>query len=407
MPEQPPQALEGVKVLDLTHHVAGPFCTRYLADFGADVVKVERPGAGDPARRFGPFFHDEPHPEKSAVFLFLSLNKRGITLDLKATTGRGILLRLASWADVLVEGFRPGAMASLGLGYAALSQANPRLVMVSVSNFGQDGPYRDFLATEMLLSAIGGPMHGTGTHDREPSKYASTVALRQAGLAAAAATVTALYAAEETGRGSHVDLSILETQAGSQDRVTNRLLGHQHTGEVFQRDTVGTTTATGTWPCKDGYISLRADGARFPLALQMIGRSDLLQDPRFGNIVEWSRPENADAFNHDYLLPWLLERTRQEVWEAAQAMHILSGPINTAADVLADPHFRVRGVWPEVDHPATGPVTYPGRPFVMNATPWRLRRPAPTLGQHNREVYCDMLGYSLGDLAALRAAGVV
>ena len=407
MPDDSGHALEGIHVLDLTHHVAGPFCTRYLAEFGADVVKVERPGPGDPARRSGPFHQDDPGLEKSAVFLYLNLNKRGVTLNLKSATGRRMLLRLAGWAHVLVESFRPGVMASLGLSYETLAQVNPRLVMVSISNFGQDGPYRDFHASEIVEFAMGGTMHGTGVQDREPVKYASTVALRQAGLAAAVATMMAVYAAEEQGRGSHVDMAIMETQAGSQDRTVTRLLAYQHTGEVFLRETTGVMIASGTWPCKDGYVNLRADGDRFPLALQMIGRADLLEDPRFSTIDQWARPDNANTFNHQYLLPWLLDHTKQEIWEAAQAVHVLSGPINTAEDVLADPHYRSRGVWAEVDHPATGPLTYPGRPFVMGATPWQVRRPAPTLGQHNREVYCDLLGYAPADLAAMRGAGVI
>jgi crotonobetainyl-CoA:carnitine CoA-transferase CaiB-like acyl-CoA transferase len=400
-------ALDGVKLLDLTHHIAGPFCTRYLADFGADVIKVERPGAGDPTRTQGPFAGDDPHPDKSGVFLYLNMNKRGITLDLKSATGRELLLRLVQWADVLVESFRPRVMPALGLSYETLAEANPRLVMTSISNFGQDGPYRDFEATEIVAFAMGGTMFGTGVQDREPVKYASTVALRQAGLAAAVATVMTLYGAEETGRGSHVDVSIMDTQSGSQDRTVTRLLAHQHTGEVFPRETIGVMTAAGTWPCKDGYINIRAEGLRFPLVLRMMGRLDLLEDPRFSNIDEWSKPENAHLFNHEILLPWLMERTKTEIWQAAQAEHILSGPIYTAEDVLKDEHFRSRGVWAEVDHPVAGSLTYPGRPFIMEATPWQVRRPAPTLGQHSREVYCDLLGCSPQQLAQLYQAGVV
>jgi crotonobetainyl-CoA:carnitine CoA-transferase CaiB-like acyl-CoA transferase len=298
-------------------------------------------------------------------------------------------------------------MPSLGLSYETLAQENPRLVMVSISNFGQDGPYRDFQATEIVGFAMGGTMIGTGVQDREPVKYAGTVALRQAGLVAAVATVTTLYGAEVQGRGSHVDVAIMETQAGSQDRTITRLLAHQHTGDLFPRDTIGVVMASGTWPCKDGYINLRADGNRFPLALRMIGRMDLLEDPRFRNIEEWSRPENAHAFNHELLLPWLMQRTKREVWEAAQAVRILSGPVNTAEDVLKDDQFRSRGVWTAVEHPVAGRSTYPGRPFIMEATPWRLVRPAPTLGQQNREVYGDLLGYTPKELVALRGAGVI
>ena len=407
VPQDSPSALDGVKVLDLTHHVAGPFCTRYLADFGADVVKVERPRTGDPARAYGPFAGDDPHPDKSGVFLYLNMNKRGVTLDLKSVAGKEIALRLVQWADVLVESFRPRVMPSLGLSYDALRGLNPRLVMTSISSFGQDGPYRDFEATELVAFAMGGTMIGTGISDREPVKYAGTVALRQAGLAAALATVTTLYGAEDSGQGAHVDLAVMETQSGSQDRTVTRLLAHQHTGDLFPRETIGVMAASGTWPCKDGYINLRGEGNRFPLALRMIGRLDLLEDPRFSHVDQWSKAENAQIFNHEYMLPWLMERTKKEVWEAAQAERILSGPTNTAEDVLNDQHFRSRGVWAQVEHPVAGNLTYPGRPFVMEATPWQVRRPAPTLGQHNDEVYGGLLGYTRPQLTRLAAAGVI
>ena len=156
------KALDGVKVLDLTHHIAGPYCTKLMADYGAEVIKIERPGLGDGARQMGPFYKNDPHPEKSGFFLYLNTNKKGITLNLKSTTGINIFKDLVREADIVVENFRPGVMARLGIGYDSLSEINPELVMTSISNFGQSGPYRDFNSTEIVADAMGGWMHVVG-----------------------------------------------------------------------------------------------------------------------------------------------------------------------------------------------------------------------------------------------------
>src|SRR5687768_15394925 len=165
-------ALADLRVLDLTHYIAGPYCTKLLADYGADVIKIERPDSGDPARRYGPFPHDEPHPEKSALFLHLNTNKRGITLDLKTSAGKAMFVELVRKVDVLVENFQPRVMPSLGFSHEQLVRVNPRLVMTSISNFGQTGPYRDYKAQDILMYAMGGPMHQTGAPHREPVKMA-------------------------------------------------------------------------------------------------------------------------------------------------------------------------------------------------------------------------------------------
>jgi CoA:oxalate CoA-transferase len=176
------QALSGIRVIDLTWYIAGPYCTKLLADYGADVIKIERPGSGDPARRMGPFLNDEPHPEKSGLFLHLNTNKRGITLNLKTETGKNIFRDLVKKADILVESFSPRVMPSLGIDYKALEKINPKLVMTSISNFGQKGPYRDFKGSELIFQGFGGYMYLVGTSDREPSKKAGNVIQYQLGV---------------------------------------------------------------------------------------------------------------------------------------------------------------------------------------------------------------------------------
>ena len=210
-----PSALTGIKVLDLSHHIAGPYCAKLLADLGADVVKVERPDTGDPARRMAPFYHDMEDAEHSLLFLYLNTSKSSITLDLKSERGREVVRRLAAESDLVVENFSPRVMPSLGLDYEELQGLNRRLVMVSISNFGQTGPYRDYKATEIVEYALGGLMYMMGSNGREPLKHALHQAQFKAGVNAAGAALIALYGARMSGRGRHVDVSIQECVASS------------------------------------------------------------------------------------------------------------------------------------------------------------------------------------------------
>ena len=400
-------ALSDVRILDLTRHVAGPFCTKMLADYGADVIKVERPNGGDVTRRMGPFPDDVPHPEKSGLFLHLNTNKRGVTLNLKSATGKRMLMELVKQVDVVVENFAPRVLPSLGLAYEDLEQVNPQAILVSISNFGQTGPYRDYKASEIVLHGMGGNLRSLGLPEREPVKYGSHVALRQSGLIGAAATMAALFTREARGEGEHVDVAIVETQAGSQDRRAPQLITAQFVNQVFPRRAPGATMASGTFPCKDGYVNVTGGGNRFPRALEMIGRPELIEDPRFATPEARLNPENSEDFNREVLMPWLMQHTMQEVWSTAQKAHVLSGPIYTSETLMADNHFRDRGMWVDIDHPVAGRYTYPGRPIIMGESPWQLRRAAPQLGEHNEEVFGEALGYESQDLARLRGVGVI
>ncbi|MBI3329066.1 MAG: CoA transferase [Nitrospinae bacterium] len=404
----PEAALADVRVLDLTHHIAGPYCTKLLADFGADVIKVERPDGGDPARRYGPFPHDTPHPEKSALFLHLNTNKRGITLNLKTSAGRDLLTALVREVDILVENFSPRVMPSLGLAYAMLEAFNPRLVMTSISNFGQTGPYRDYKAQDIVMYAMGGPMQQTGMADREPIKMAGNLMQYQAGNMGASATMVGLIGARLQGIGQHIDVSIFETHAGTVDRRTTLLTAYAYCGEVGHRHSgmpLG-MLPRGTFPCLDGYITIHVSNEWWPRLVQMLERPDLLTDPRFA--TPEARLSNAYQADFDAIFyPWLLERSKQEIMERAQAVRVLATAVNTPEDLLKDRHFKERGFFVQVEHPEAGCVTQPGAPFRMSETPWRVRRPAPCLGQHNEEVYGGMLGLSKEELMVLREQGVI
>lgn len=405
-PARPPGALDGVRVLDLTHHIAGPFCTKLFADFGADVIKIERPGSGDPARHAGPFPNDEPHPERSALFLHLNTNKRSVTLDLATGDGRDLALQLAAGTDIVVENFRPGTLERFGLGYEALRAVNPRVVLVSISNFGQTGPYRDLPMSEITGYAMGGAMHATGHRDREPLKLGGNVVQYHAGANAALAAMIAFWRVEAGGDGDHVDVAIYETQAGSRDRRVIYLTGYSYTGHTSQRAGSEMRLAGGVRLAGDGYVYLAGYGKRLPGFLRMIGRDDLIDDPRVGDAnaeldVEW-----VEEIENSYLA-WAVQHAKADVLARAQENNVLAGAINTIADLFTNPHFRARDPWDRVDHPETGPLPYPAGPFRMAATPRRTGGRAPLLGEHTVRVLAGELGVERSDLARLAALGVV
>ena len=387
-------ALSDIKVLDFTQYIAGPYCAKLLADYGADVVKVERPGTGDGARRMGPFPNDVPHPEKSGTFLHLNTNKRSIEIDLKSDEGRRVALALAERADAVVESFRPGTMDGFGLGYEALAKVNPKLAVTSISNFGQSGPYRDWRGSELIFYGMGGELYSTGVSEKEPLKLGGTVGLYQAGTIAAYATMGAIFAARDGGGGQHVDVSIMETQAGSIDRRMSMLLAYQYNSEITRRAPLGAASGAGgypagVYPCADGFFQFTGGGNYFPRALDMLGYPEELSGE------EWLTPEaqadeDMQGLFDAVFYPWLMERTKYEIWERAQNSRVLSGPLNTMEDLHDDPIFHERGAFVETEHPEAGALRYPGRPFIMGATPWAIRRPAPLLGQHTEEILAEL-----------------
>lgn len=403
------QALSGMNVIDLTDYISGPVCTKRLADYGADVIKVERPGTGDGARNMGPFYHDDPHLEKSGLFLYLNTNKRGITLDLTTRQGKEIFLELVKGADVVVESFTPGVMERLGLSYDDLEKVNPRLVMTSITPFGQIGPYREYEMTELMAFGMGGPMYHKGAADREPVKYGATPSLYHAGAVAAMATTVAYYGMSRHGTGDYIDVSIMDTQIGTMDGRASALIQYQYTGRINARGNPGAGPGpmgmgSGMFPCADGYVHFYG-GLRLERQAKMMGDPPELSDPKFYDPEKQRDPLVKEEYEA-YFLPWLMNRTKQEIFELGQAAANVCAPMKTIDEVLVDPQVKFREFFVEVDHPVTGKVDYPGRPFIMGETPWELRRPAPLLGQHNAEVYSE-LGYSKEDLVVLRESRTI
>jgi crotonobetainyl-CoA:carnitine CoA-transferase CaiB-like acyl-CoA transferase len=378
------QAFDDVVVLDLTHHIAGPYATKLLAVFGADVIKVEPPG-GDIARRLGPFKDDVPHPERSGLFFYLNANKRSVVLDLRTDAGRAALRRLAERADLVIENFTPGTLDRLGAGWEFFRSIKPALPLISVSNFGQDGPYRDYKATELVMYGFAGEMYTMGMAEREPVKMAGTAALFESGSAVATASVGALFAAKRFGIGQHVDISIAETHFGGVDRRHASTIAYQFSGRKTMRQAgAGSGMPSGIYGCADGYVDFTNAGLYPDRVIDMIGE-EWAQDPRYLDPLNRLNPEIVDEWNAQFI-PWCYARTKREIWAEARRAKVMCGPLLTTEELFHDEHFRGRGFWTTAEHPELGSVEIPGRPFLMEKGGWALRHPAPLLGQHTAEV---------------------
>lgn len=393
--------LSGLKVLDFTHYVAGPACTRMLAGWGADVVKIERPGVGDGARRLGPFPGDEPDPEKSGLFLYLNMAKRSVTLDLKSATGVKIARELAAEADLVVENFRPGVMAAFGLGPDELTKAHPRLVYTSISNFGQTGPYRDFEATELELYALSGAMATIGDPAREPIKKGGYLTQYTAGGHAFLASMAALWSREGTGQGQQVDVAISECMATIVAGQTKRLV---YGGKMAHRE-VGHASSDfpyGVLPCKDGYVSMGARPAStWPIIADIVGAPHLAEE-RF--LTRRGRAKHADEIE-PVLTAWLAERGKDEIFHLGQRRRVALGYVATAKDLLESEQLAGRGFFAEVEHPRAGTWRYPAAPYRLTESEWTAVR-APLLGEHNDEIL-GHLGYGQAERVKLRRLGVI
>lgn len=400
------KALPGVKVIELAKLVSGPYCTKLLADLGAEVVKIEEPLVGDEARRRGPFLKDVPHPERSGLFLYLNTNKLGITLSIKTETGRQIFKQLTDWADILIEDNPPGAMESLGLGYEKLRTTNPRLIMASITPFGQTGPYRDYKAYNLNSAHAAGGGYltpaGSPNAEREPLKGGGFFDDYVAGLSAATATVIALYHCMKTGSGQHIDISKQEAlMATNKVEITNypnlntvatRVVGRASPGRQPRR-------------CQDGYVQIAAfldwHWARFK---DFMGNPDWAEDAKFETLE--GRSQYSDEL-YEHIEEWTKGRTKEEVYHGLQRKGVPTAMVCTAAEVMNSPQYKTREFFVELEHPAVGKVTYPRGLSVFSETPWVLERPAPLLGQHNEEVYTKLLGFARGDLVRMRGAGVI
>ena len=394
------KALEGIRVLDLTRALAGPFCTLMLGDNGADVIKVEMPGSGDDTRKWGPPFIGE----ESAYFLSINRNKRSLTLNLRDPQAKEIFLKLAKDSDVIVENFTPGVMERFGLDYNAVKETNPNVIYCSISGFGQDGPYRSRPAYDQIMQGIGGLMSVTGEPDGEPQKIGVAVTDIGAGMWAAFAIMAALHHRGQSGEGQYIDVSMMDAQIA--------WLTYQ-AGYFFANGTppkrMGAAHPTlvpyQAFMCQDGkYINVAVGSDRiWDRFCQGINREDLKDHPDYANNGDRVRNRGAMV---SLLQEYFLARPVADWVKDLQAVNVPCGPINDLADVFADAQVLARNMYQEMPHPTLGSIKQTGLPIKFSATPGGLDRHPPLLGEHNQEVLTS-LGYSEEDIRSFQEGAVI
>ena len=407
----PYHILNNIRVIDASTGIAGPYAGKMLADYGAEVIKLELPDAPDFSRGVGAFPDGLPHSEKSALYLHLNAGKKGVTLDLSTPEGRRMFRELAARCDVVLESFRPGQMAEWGVGYHDLRDARGDIVMTSVTPYGQSGPHKDYEYTELTIFASGGAMHREGLPDREPLRYGAEIAQYFSGTTAAAATMIALFGVAMQGEGEWIDISIQECFAGHPHQVGRRtpwIYGNEPDPRKPPRLAAAGMRepyAVGSFRCKDGYVSFLPLGSRmWPQLARMIDRADMINDPRFATPDDRTeRREELEAIFQG----WFDEHTRMEVFAAGQREMLPCAPIMESYEALENPHFRERGYFVDLMHPDAGSLTYTGLPFRLSDDTPTHNTAAPRLGEHNGEVYGELLNIGGAELAELRAKGVV
>lgn len=383
--EQARGALEGVRVLDLSHGIAGPFAARLLGDFGADVIKIEKPGTGDFARFMEPLKSDAPAPEQSLLFQYLNWNKRSVALDLRSTEARPVLQKLVESSDIVIESFRPGTLDGWGIGVDQMLEWNPRVVVTSVTNFGQTGPYAGYHVSDLVLQAMSGIMQISGRVDRAPLKHGLSQSFYCGGLNAAYASLVAHTAAVVDGFGEHVDLSIHECLAS--ELVLNESY-YAFLGAVQGRRAVVQDPFAGEpIPAREGFLAVQTGGgAPFEGFADLFEREEF-RDPQFASAQQ---REQREAEVRALLEECLAHKDAKQLFLQGAQRRLLLGVVQGAGDLLNCEHLRARDFFVEVEHPATGTFKFPGELVKLSATPMSIRRRAPLLDEHRSEVLAEL-----------------
>jgi len=400
-------ALEDLRVLEIADE-SGVYCGKLLADMGADVVKIERPG-GDATRRIPPFLDDTPGATRSLFFLGTNTSKRSVTLDLERAEGQRLLLALAAQADIIVETLPPGRLEDLGIGWTKLHAEHPALVLTSITGFGQTGPHRHYRSSDLVANAMGGTMAVIGEADDPPVKPASCQSHWMASTCAASSSLIAHRHARRTGVGQHVDISAQETTlAISHVSGVGKWLDD---GIIPKRSGTGLSASvpSGAYRCRDGLVYLMVNRPAHWKALaswinEETGNEEVL-DPMFEG------PSSARQEYRELLDIFISDMTKshtvQHVFHEGQRRHIAFTPVNTPASVAREPQLRQREYFVDVTHPGGRTLQYPGAPFRHDRTPWRISGSAPAVGEHNDVIFGGELGLSPAELASLRADGVI
>jgi formyl-CoA transferase len=406
-----PKALGHIRVLDLTRVLAGPWCSQNLADLGADVIKIERPGSGDDTRAWGPPYlkdADGNNTTEAAYYLAANRGKRSVTVDIASPEGQALVRELAAHADVVLENFKVGHLKRYGLDYESLKAVKPDLVYCSITGFGQDGPYAHRAGYDFLIQGMGGLMSITGERDDlpggGPQKAGVAITDLMTGMYATVAVLAALTHRDRTGEGQQIDMALLDTQVAM---LANMASNFHASGKPPKRwgNAHANIVPYQTFACADGHIIVATgNDGQYQKFVEAGGRAELANDPRFA-----TNPLRVK--NRDVLVPLLgemvAERTRDEWIAQLEAVGVPCGPINDIGEVFENPQVKARGVAIDMPHPTAGKVTLVRSPMKLSATPATSGMPPPLLGQHTDEVLRDVLGRSAEDIAALRAKGVL
>jgi formyl-CoA transferase len=392
--------LAGIRVLDLSRILAGPYCTMLLGDLGAEIIKVERPGTGDDTRTWGPPFAGG----ESAYYLCCNRNKRSITIDLKNPRGVELVKEFAKESDVLIENFTPGLMKRFGLDYETMREINPRLVYCSITAYGQDGPYRDRPGYDMVLSAVGGLMWITGERGGEPVKVGVAITDVVTGVYTSGAIMASLFWRERSGRGQYIDACLLDAQVSCLANIASNYLvagqeaqrwGTQHESIVPYQ----------VFPTKDLPIAIGVANQKLWTSFcKQIGKEEWLDDPRFE-----TNPKRVE--NRETLIPLVAEVMAQKTCDEWVKMFVDAsipcGPVNTMESLFSDPQILHRRMRTEIPHPTIGTLNLAGIPMKYSDTPGTIRRPPPLLGEHTDEILTEVLGYGAEEIGKLREEGAI
>ena len=398
--------LSDIKVLELAHSLSGAFCAKLLADQGANTVKVEPPGWGDPARREPPFINGIPDSDSSTIFLAFNTNKRGITLDIEQPQGRELLLRLVADADVLIESYPPGHLKSLDLDYQVLRETNAKLIVSSITYFGQTGPYRDYQGGDLVVQALGGFLNAvTGSADRPPMGTTLEQMEITAARNGAIAIMAALLQRWQSGEGQQIDLSTMEAAVSTPSGL---IQPYSFTGRSPKRGGSDGNVMDGMHlPTKDGEVTLTTAGTG---GRPMEAWSEFLEEPRLLDPKFATRPSRLENWEELHILvaPKLALWNNLELMHETMARGLVIGLVQNPQQVVDSPHLAERGYFVEIDHPEAGSLKYPSPGFLMDEeNPMEGSKAAPTLGEHNSEILGGELGFSAEELGQLRASQII
>ncbi len=400
------RSLEGVRVIEYSSGVSGPYCAKIMADLGAQVLKIESPRVGDETRYMGPFAGDDPHPEKSGFFLYLNTNKRGLTLDPGKPEGKDIFEKLVKNADVLIEDGPPGYMEGLALGYEDLKKINPGLIVTSITPFGRSGPYKDYKAHPLNMTHISGqgfllPYLSTDP-ELPPVRIGDHATEYDPALVAVIAVLAALLWKGVSGRGQFIEVSKMEALVSMQ-RVES--VAYANDGVYMSRAGGPNRMPGGVLPCKDGYVVIiTPQQHQWEALMELIGNPDWSKEEWAGIVQE--RSKRSQEIN-EHLIDWLMQHTKEEIFRKGQALGCPVAPLLSPRDQVDSEQFAAREFFQDIEHQVIGRTRFPTSACRFSESPWRFERPAPLLGEHNEEIYGGSLGYNAQQLAKLKDDGVI